>query len=172
MWEEEGELHVSLYLDPDALAAVPDAPALGSPAREGFDAACLVLEGVSHLRYLAFRADHDGQVSQLELELQAEVDKYAAGLLGEATAEILRERDALRAHSRALRDRLYRRVRFIDGPDTLEGERYRTANRLADRYTARLERDYVSTGRVTDLEAELRRFYRARGRQKTTRAAT
>src|SRR5437762_13493477 len=34
------------------------------------------LEGVSHFLYLAWNAGHDRPVSLLELEMQAEVDKY------------------------------------------------------------------------------------------------
>ncbi len=34
------------------------------------------LEGVSHFVYLAWNAGHDKPVSLLELEMQAEVDKY------------------------------------------------------------------------------------------------
>src|SRR5690606_22268107 len=47
-----------------------------------FEAACLATEGVSHFLYVIFRARSAGQVSQLELELQGEVDKYAAGMFG------------------------------------------------------------------------------------------
>ena len=36
------------------------------------------LEGVSHFLYLAWNAGHDKPVSLLELEMQAEVDKYVA----------------------------------------------------------------------------------------------
>ncbi len=157
IFQDEGEIHVGLYLDPAVVerlkAADPD-----------FHAVCLATEGVSHFLYLSFRADNDEQVSQLELELQAEVDKYAAGLLaGNGVG-------AIRARSRALRQRLFRGVRFLDGPDTAEGQRYRIAHRAAARYAATLEARYVDRGRLDELWAELRRFYRMGMRQKLERA--
>lgn len=155
--EDEEGVHVGLYLDPDVLdrirAADPD-----------FAALCLATEGVSHFLYLGFRADNDQQVTQLELELQAEVDKYAAGLLaGNGVG-------AIRARSRALRERLFADARFLDPPESVEGERYRLAHRAAARYAARLEARYVDSGRLHELWAELRRFYRLGPRQKLERA--
>jgi hypothetical protein len=158
VFEDDEGLHVALYLDPEVLTALRE----GAP---DFRAQCLATEGVSHFLYLTFRADNDEQVSQLELELQAEVDKYAAGLAG---AEALAGNGvgAIRARSRALRERLFRTARFLDAPESPEGERYRVAHRAAARYTAVLEERYVETGRLEDLRTELRRFYRMGAREK------
>lgn len=163
--EDEDGIHVALYLAPEVIAALPAAhPGWTNDHHVDFQALCLATEGVSHFLYLTFRADNDDQVSQLELELQAEVDKYAAGLLaGNGVG-------AIRARSRALRERLFQGVRFLDAPDSVEGERYRIAHRAASRYTALLEARYVETGRVRELFAELRRFYRMGARQKLEHA--
>lgn len=122
------------------------------PALEGgLDPVCQIIEGVSHFVYLADRAQRNREATQLELELQAEVDKYvvlAASV--EAFDEIV---------SRKLRARLYDEVSFEHEADTELGERYRVANDYARRFTARLERDYVSRARYGDLHAELRRFF-------------
>ncbi len=169
--EDEEGIHVGLYLDPGVISRL-------EAARPDFHAVCLATEGVSHFLYLSFRADNDEQVSQLELELQAEVDKYAAGLLASDAAqqdegsELLAGNGvgAIRARSRALRERLFRGVRFLDAPGTIEGERYRLAHRAAARYAATLEARFVDHGRVDELWAELRRFYRMGMRQKLERA--
>ena len=87
------------------------------------------------------------RVSQLELELQAEVDKYACCLL-------------LAGRNPALRRRLYGDVRFADDLDADERDRYHAANTGADRYAAALERRYVQTDRSEALFTELRVFYR------------
>lgn len=122
------------------------------PALEGgLDPVCQIIEGVSHFVYLADRAARNREATQLELELQAEVDKYvvlAASV--EAFDEIV---------SRKLRMRLYDDVSFEHDADTELGERYRIANDYARRFTARLERDYVSRARFGELHAELRRFF-------------
>ena len=119
------------------------------------DPLCQIIEGVSHFVYLADRASQGREATQLELELQAEVDKYvilaSALVAGDARAD---ERT-----SRRLRERLYEGVAFVHPPDTVEGERYRTANGCARRFTGRLERDYLTRARYVELQGELRRFF-------------
>ena len=67
------------------------------------------LEGVSHFLYLAWNAGHDKPVSLLELEMQAEVDKYVASYWlmrrqfpGRFPAELRRCCSSARASIRAL----------------------------------------------------------------------
>jgi hypothetical protein len=128
----------------------------------GLDPVCQIIEGVSHFVYLADRASRGREATQLELELQAEVDKYvvlAASIDGF-------DEDA----SRELRERLYDAVTFMHAPESEEGERYRLANDHARRFTARLERDYVKRARFSELHRELRRFFHA-GQSDKLRAA-
>lgn len=117
----------------------------------GLDPLCQIIEGVSHFVYLADRASQGRETSQLELELQAEVDKY---VILASSLDAFDERT-----SRRLRERLYEGVAFVHAPDTELGERYRMANGCARRFTARLERDYVMRARYTELQGELRRFF-------------
>ena len=115
------------------------------------DPICQIIEGVSHFVYLSDRASRARATTQLELELQAEVDKY---VVLAASLERFDQRS-----SRRLRERLYEAVRFAHGPETVEGERYRVANERAWRFTGRLEKDYVARARYAELRAELRRFF-------------
>jgi hypothetical protein len=123
----------------------------GEGEGDALDPICQIIEGVSHFVYLADRASRERETTQLELELQAEVDKYVV------LAASLDGFDA--ASSRRLRGRLYEDVAFTHAPDTVEGERYRIANDRARRFTGRLEREYVALGRYGELRAELRRFF-------------
>jgi hypothetical protein len=175
--EDDEGLTLGLYVDPDALSR------LGTNEGDAwFDderrwALCLATEGVSHFLYLVFRAENDTSVSQLELELQAEVDKYASAVLGErglAGNGVMTVQARTRgvpggrelARSRAVRAQLFAGVRFLDGPDSPEGRRYRMAHRLAARYTAKLERRHLDHGDVPAFLHELRRFYRHGLREK------
>jgi hypothetical protein len=140
--ESEGVLEMRLRL-----------PTLEGALRstDRLDPICQIIEGVSHFVYLADRATRNREATQLELELQAEVDKYvvlAASL--EGFDEVA---------SKKLRTRLYDDVTFAHEADTELGERYRVANDYARRFTARLEREYVSRARYRELHAELRRFF-------------
>ncbi|HEX8910563.1 MAG TPA: hypothetical protein VF805_15265 [Anaeromyxobacteraceae bacterium] len=116
-------------------------------------------EGVSHFVYLATRAAAGRPVSLLELEVQAEVDKWALLVLH------LWRRGHRRA-SRALRRRLFERVRYHAhlGPEELE--RYRLANRLAGGYARWLELRYVDEADADGLLRELRLSYRLGGAEK------
>ena len=97
--------------------------------------------------YLALCAAGHRRVSALELELQAEVDKFVCCAL-------------LQGRTPDLRRRLYRDVTFAADLDADERDRYRTANAEAARYAEGLERRFVREDRVVDMLGELRRFYR------------
>lgn len=105
-------------------------------------------EGVSHFVYVANRARQELPSTQLELELQAEVDKFVLLVLEELPYD---REGALETHSR-----LYESVRFLHEPGTLLGDRYRIANGLAARFSRRL-----LGFEPTATHAALRRFYRA-----------
>lgn len=142
---------VGLYLHPDALA-----PTTSQQRAWAY-------EGVSHLVYLLFRAMHDQSVSELELEVQAEVDKYVLGLLEG------RGMGMIRARSAALRRDLYDHVAYLDAETSAQGERYRKANEAASRYTRELEESFVRLADFRGLSRELRRFYRRGLTQKLER---
>lgn len=168
--EEEDGVSVGLYVEQRALDALAN-EAHGTPARER--AWELAAEGVSHLVYLDFRARNDERVSVLELELQAEVDKWAVRLLGAGDASLLSGWGAplVQARSRAIRRRLFTEASFLDPQGSPEGERYRLASRAAARYTARLEATFLE-GRSQGLVSALRRFYRLGPHDKLREART
>jgi hypothetical protein len=118
----------------------------------GLDVLCQIIEGVSHFVYVVERARACRQTTQLELELQAEVDKWV--VLGAS----LHPFDVCR--SATLRARLYEGIAFAHDAQSEQGERYRVANDVAHRFVRRLERDYVQPGRFGELRAELLHFFR------------
>ena len=124
-------------------------PALQGEA--GIDTLCQIIEGVSHFVYLVERHRLGRESTQLELELQAEVDKWVV------LAESLATFDA--PASAALRARLYEQVAFVDDAATEIGERYRVANETANRFVRQLERDCVEPARFAELRSRLRRFF-------------
>ena len=145
--EADGELAMALFVDAAALANLEQNDPTARLDDENFTDFCLAVEGVSHFVYLALRAAESRPVSQLELELQAEVDKFACCFLVAGTAA-------------SLRRRLYGDVIYAADLDADERERYRTANREAARYAAALERRFLASEQTVGLLAELRRFYR------------
>jgi hypothetical protein len=117
----------------------------------GLDSACQIIEGVSHFVYVVERARADREATQLELELQAEVDKWV--VLAASVHGLDVERSA------ALRARLYERVAYCHAHDSEIGQRYRVANDVANRFVRRLEHDFVAPGRYGELRRALRSFF-------------
>ena len=125
---------------------------------------CALTEEVSHFVYLLFCAQAARSVTELELELQGEVDKYlcAAFLLS------LQNEGAV---SGSLRRLLFREYRLAEGLSSARAERYRVASDLAWRYSGYLEERFLRPSRLQDLSREARRFYRLGQRQKLERIA-
>jgi hypothetical protein len=120
-------------------------------AEAQLDTLCQIIEGVSHFVYVVERARLGREATQLELEVQAEVDKWVV------LAASMRGFDE--EMSASLRARLYERVVYTSEVGTELGERYRVANDVANRFVRRLERDFVGPARYGALRAELRRFF-------------
>jgi hypothetical protein len=119
---------------------------------------CTALEGVSHFVYSTWRLDRDSPVSLLELETQAEVDKYAV------TVFLLARQQGSDSYPAQVHARLFDRVSFDARLKPDQYERYLTAHRCAANYCRRLERRFVNRGvaRIEALVRELRGFYRLR----------
>jgi len=142
---------------------------LESDPRERLDGAnlnalCTLTEEVSHFVYLLFCARVSRTVTELELELQGELDKYL-------TVTVLQSLQNSGCFSPRLRQRLFRHYRLVAGLTPEREERYRTASQLADRYCDWLERRYLNGGRFRELAREMRRFYRLGQREKLERIA-
>jgi len=153
--EASGEVRLSLYIDGALLERLERADPLGELTEENLADFCTALEGVSHFVYCAWRLEEDAPVSLLELETQAEVDKYAA-------AVFLIAGQGGGGFPAQVHPRLFDRVAFDQRLDADAYHRYRTAHRCAAQYCRRLERRFVTRGRarIEGLVRELRRFYR------------
>lgn len=141
-------------------------PRLGSSELDlevgDLDPLCQIIEGVSHFVYLAARAMRRRETTQLELEIQAEVDKYL--VLAHAAPSFSRR------SSERLRTRLYGSVSYCHEADTPEGERYRVANETALRFTDKVEKRFAGSERRRAMREDLRAFFEM-GLQEKLRAA-
>jgi hypothetical protein len=149
--EDEDGLAIGLYLDPDLLGVIAGRGAGQLVRGQGFGDFMMLVEGVSHFVYVAFKAEKNHQLSALELELQAEVDKYVTCLLSTEQSQTV---------SAALRKRLFKDIVYDTDLDQDEQERYRVANNNALRYSESLEKRFVARQSISEMLVELRRFYR------------
>jgi len=154
--ESEDGLRLGLYVDGAVLDRLADADPHHALNEDNLADFCTALEGVSHFLYVTFCALRARCVSLLELELQAEVDKYATALV------LLTEQSSGRFPA-GLHDRMFHRVSFLPGLGAEELRRYRNANRWAARFCRSLEERFlrVRRQRPEAWVGELRRFYRA-----------
>jgi hypothetical protein len=138
--ESEDGLRLGLYVDGavlERLAGADPHEALNDGNLADF---CTALEGVSHFLYVTFCALRARCVSLLELELQAEVDKYATALV------LLTEQSSGRFPA-GLHDRMFHRVSFLPDLGGDELRRYRDANRWAARFCRNLEERFLRVRR-------------------------
>lgn len=157
---EDGDgISIGVLLEPCVL----DRLAQGDPRvrldDDNLDAFCTATEEVSHFLYLLFRARSGRAVTQLELELQGEVDKYL-------NAVFLLSLQNEGAVSARLRELLFQRYRLDERVSAERASRYRAASELAYRYCGWLEERFLRTARLAELRAHGRRFYRFGQREK------
>lgn len=155
-------LDISLYLDNALVNRLGDEYPSTHTHKNSLHDFWIALEGVSHFLYLAWNAGHDRPVSQLELELQAEVDKFVS-----ATSALNEPRDL--SGMKEIWSLLFSNPQF---DSTLEYEcleRYQKANAYASQYCLNLME--IHKNRSTCMQNELRRFYRLSQKQKISRIA-
>lgn len=151
MAEDDEGLALSLFLDGELLQRLESADPMSRLRANLLDDLWQVLEGVSHFNCVVWKASQDRNVSLLELELQAEIDKFVTTMMiaaGQGRSELL---DRLHGW-------LFEEVSFRDNLDAEQRDRYRAANDYAARFCHALRRHLVSDVRA--VLPELRRFYR------------
>jgi hypothetical protein len=153
---EDGDtLSLGLFIDAAVLARLAHRDPYESLTGANLADYLTAAEGVSHFVYVAWNAGHDKPVTLLELELQAEIDKYVLA------AWLLREQGAGR-FPRELHHALFTLARVDPVAAGTRAGLYRTASRYAARFCRRIAGRLENTARSASREllAELRRFYR------------
>jgi hypothetical protein len=150
MLDEQG-LALSLFLDGELLQRLEDADPMSRLRTHLLDDLWQVLEGVSHFNCVVWKASQDRNVSLLELELQAEIDKFVSTVLialGQGRSDLLGR----------LHGWLFEEISFRDDLDAEQRDRYRAANDYAARFCHALRAHLVRDAET--VLPELRRFYR------------
>jgi hypothetical protein len=149
--ENGSSLDLCLFLDQQLLNRLDGENPLEQLKAQKLRDVWTVLEGVSHFNYLVWNARQDRKVTLMELEMQAEVDKFISTWLLAQTQE---ECDF--AH--LLHRWLFDDVNFNPALDDAQRQRYATANQYASRFCHGLLKRM--NGGTQHCLAELRHFYR------------
>ncbi len=153
--QDEDVLSLALYIDAGVLERLGRRDPFALLDAENLGDYLTVAEGVSHFVYVAWNAGFDKPVTLLELELQAEVDKYVL------CAWLLREQGAGRFPGE-LHRALFERSRIDPTAAAGRTRLYHTASSYGGRFCRRVAASLArgTRGATRELLAELRRFYR------------
>jgi hypothetical protein len=153
--EQRRQGYLMLYLDSALLERLRERDPLRALNGGNIGDFWVALEGISHFSCLMWNAGHERGISMLDLELQAEVDKYIVSFW------LLRSQyPGHRPHE--LHHMLF--VRTHVNPDLSRARQklYATATHYAARFCARLQSSLLSSrpAQRRGAIAALRRFYR------------
>ena len=151
--QQEDCLDISLFLDQAVLDSLHKNDPYAELHHENLKSYWLAVEGVSHFLYIAWRANFDRQVSQLELELQAEIDKFVCA------AELLNHQGS----SIGIQDlwiRLFKNFYLHNHLNAEQTKRYIQANEYASEYCKNIHTAFKYQHSGLDCYQQLRRFYR------------
>ncbi len=146
-------LEISLYLDQKVVDHLTRENPLVGLNGGNLTEFCIAIEGVSHFLYLMWNALLEKPVTLLELEMQAEVDKYITCLR-------LLQRQNKKLISSRIREILFYRAQFDDALDQHALKRYKDANFFAGKYCMQLEHEYLKDRQRPNWYPEIRNFYR------------
>jgi hypothetical protein len=149
--EQGAHAGVSLYLESGVVERLTEHDPSRRLDTRNFADFLTAFEGVSHFAYYAWNASVEKQVRLLEMELQAEVDKFVA-------THLLLRRQGARAPSR-LHRWLFDAPRYDHRLSPAELSRYRYANHYAGKYCLKLGPGLLD-GLGRRMLTELREFYR------------
>ena len=149
--EEDDGVALSLYLESELLQRLESTDPADSLRAGQLDDLCKVIEGLSHFNYVVWKAAQDRTVTLMELELQAEVDKFVSTVqLAQTHGDVALEN--------GLFGRLFDSVSFRADLNDEQAERYRAANEYAARFCRGIRQRLQDDG--DSALNELRQFYR------------
>ncbi|NIW24485.1 MAG: hypothetical protein GWN29_07910 [Gammaproteobacteria bacterium] len=150
--EDRGEASIALYVDEQVVERLRKSDPARALHRDNLEDFWTALEGVSHFLYYVWNAALEKSVTLMEMELQAEVDKFIG------TALLLRRQgERLPAN---LHRCLFGAPSFDTRLNAEELVRYQSANRYAGKYCWKLAPRLATAPGPDALREELCYFYR------------
>lgn len=149
------DLSIGIYLHPKVREALSDFKRwdLGAWTHEQKHAFATATEEVSHFIYFLFQANQGRKVSQFELELQGEIDKFL--LLFFSNQEESQE-----AKFESLFESVFSHFRWATGLEEEEQKRYEDAHLYAKTFALSLKERLKTRQGVLEAVDFLRKYYR------------
>ncbi len=153
---QEDTLEIALFFSPELQTNLMQNDPREGLSHQNVSDFCALIEGVSHFVCYLHKASLEHEVTQLELELQAEIDKYL--LLACFSETDFASRSEL-IHT------LFEQFSLRPDLNLEQEERYLSANQLARRYCLYLQR-LLTQSRHQDWLQHVRQFYPASQQEK------
>jgi hypothetical protein len=151
LFEDDDGLALSVYLDQRMLDRLDAADPLEHLQPEQLNDFWTVLEGISHFNYIVWCASSGRSVTLLELEMQAEVDKFV-------TSSMLASEQGHAHLVTQMHTLLFDKAKIRPDLDREQHARYVAASEYAGRFCHQIQRRLLnSKARVVH---ELRSYYR------------
>ena len=154
--EDADGMAIALYIDPRIVATLERTNPHAHLHAGNLENYCIALEGVSHFVLVTWRAILGDKVRPLELEIQAEVDKFVASWLLLAAQGL-----TLQSSAPKLIRQLFTHYALRDELSLEETDRYHLATRVAHRFCLDLASRYGHDERATGaIVRDVRAFSR------------
>jgi len=150
---EKDELSLAIYLNEQVMNNLyKHSPSHGLNEKNIHDF-CIMAEEVSHFLYITWKAQHSIQITNLELEIQAEVDKFIICTFYCSNYES-------RFNRLSLKELLFETFSLEKNLSKESKNRYYTASKLALHYCHFLESHFIKKDHLRQMMEEIRKFYR------------
>lgn len=156
---DNNTVKLALFLDKKLMRSLAENDPFVSLNDNNISDLCILIEGVSHFLYFLWKAHQHIPITRLELELQAEIDKFLIFFCYLQSINNL-------SFCRDLFEILFEHFNIMDHITDEGKQRYLTASTLASRYCYRLHQRFRDPAKLQALTCEIRRFYNLSQEQK------
>lgn len=156
---KEDTVEIALFLDRKLLTNLNCNDPFISLNDNNLSDFCIAIEGVSHFVYYLWKAQQNMNLTQLEMELQAEIDKFLM-------LSFFLQVDGKFVFSNQLLEVLFDNFELIESMTPEAQGRYITASNLASRFCYNLKNKFRDATQITELVNEIRLFYSLTQEQK------
>ncbi len=155
--DPESSLDLGIYLSSSVRETLHNFHLWVSPwSVEQLNAFCVACEEVSHFHYLLYNVNKSRPISQFELELQGEVDKFVLSLFSHFDVS-----SRPQEKFEFLMSQLFEQFRLISSLEESQRRRYLEANCFARRFVQKLKKYFSETHDFSKIIHQTRRFYQS-----------
>ena len=153
--QNDDGMELALFIEPEIISGLEADDPRRSLHIGNLENFWIAAEGVSHFIFLVWRAQVGRPVSHLELELQAEVDKFVRGW-----TLLVEQGVSMDEAASALHRVLFKRYELRSDLPEAQLEMYHAASKAAERFCFGLGREFNKRHELDALRRRVRDYYR------------